>query len=194
MIDDDDDLDPGPVPGPDDEPTAAERAHARSFADLVDKVVAGRAPAAMPAEDRALIEVATVIRAASGAVELSAARRASIVEEALHRAVDKAAPATPGVTSITARRASRAPWVIAAVTSAVAIAAILALVLRPAPRAPAVAPIAEAPTLPQHLRSRPADPLIGAIPRDRSGDAAARIDAIFADRLDAYRELSLGGP
>lgn len=191
--DDDDELDPGAVPGPDDEPTAAERARARSFAELLDKVVAGRAPAAMPAEDRALIEVATVIRAASGAVELSAARRASIVEEALHRAVDKAPPTPSNVVSIASRRA-KTPWVIAAITSAVAIAAILALFLRPAPRAAEPTTTAAAPTLPQHLRSRPADPLIGAIPRARSGDAAARIDAIFADRLDGFRELSFGGP
>lgn len=191
--DDDDDLDPGPVPAPDDEPTAAERAHARSFAELVDKVVAGRAPAAMPAEDRALIEVATVIRAASGAVELPAARRAALVEEALHRAIDKSSPPSSGVIPIAARRSSRTPWIVAAVSSAVAIAAILVLFLRPAPRADISRPTA-ARELPQHLKSRPADALIGAIPKARSGDAAARIDAIFADRLDGFRELSFGGP
>ncbi len=188
--DDDDDLDPGPVPAPDAEPTTAERARARSFAELVDKVVAGRAPAAMPAEDRALIEVATMIRAASGAVELPAARRTALVEEALHRAVDKS-PAPPADV-VPFRRPSRTPWVIAAVTSAIAVAAILALIFRPAPR-PSTPIVDVAKPLPQHLRSRPADSLIGAIPRTRSGDAADRIDAIFADRLDGFRELSFGG-
>ncbi|MCA9680245.1 MAG: hypothetical protein KC464_34775, partial [Myxococcales bacterium] len=63
LPEDDDAFDPGPVPGPDDEPSPAERARARAFGELLDKVVAGRAPAAMPAEDRPLVEAATVIRA-----------------------------------------------------------------------------------------------------------------------------------
>jgi hypothetical protein len=46
--------------------------------------------------------------------------------------------------------------------------------------------------LPTALRSRSADDLVGVISRDRDGDAATRIDAIYADRLDGYRELSLG--
>ncbi|HVV85018.1 MAG TPA: hypothetical protein VHE35_18265, partial [Kofleriaceae bacterium] len=61
----------GPVPAPDAPPEPAERARARGFGDLVDKVLAGRAPAAVPAEDRALLEVATAIRAATHPVELS---------------------------------------------------------------------------------------------------------------------------
>ena len=39
--------------------------------------------------------------------------------------------------------------------------------------------------------SRPADALIGPIARDRAGDASARIDAIFADRLDGFRTRRL---
>jgi hypothetical protein len=57
-------------------------------------------------------------------------------------------------------------------------------------REPRHAPVARE-ELPAMLRSRPADELVGVISRDRDGDAATRIDAIYADRLDGYRELSL---
>src|SRR5690242_20322586 len=84
---DDNDFLTGPVPDPDAEATPAERAHAKTFADLVDKTLAGRTPPAMSADDRALLEVATVIRAASGEVELAASKRRSVVEDALRQAV-----------------------------------------------------------------------------------------------------------
>ena len=45
--------------------------------------------------------------------------------------------------------------------------------------------------VPSHWKPRPADALIGPISRDRAGDAATRIDAIYADRLDGYRERTL---
>jgi hypothetical protein len=35
--------------------------------------------------------------------------------------------------------------------------------------------------------------LIGPIARDRAGDASARIDEIFADRLDGFRGRQLEG-
>ena len=41
LPEDDDAFDPGPVPGPDDEPSPAERARARAFGELLDKVVDG---------------------------------------------------------------------------------------------------------------------------------------------------------
>jgi hypothetical protein len=50
------------------------------------------------------------------------------------------------------------------------------------------APVAEAAELPARWLSRPADPLIGPIARERAGDASGRIDHIFADRLDGFRE------
>jgi hypothetical protein len=190
----DDDL----IPEPDAEPTPAEKARARSFAELVDKVVAGRPPAAMSAEDRDLIEVATVIRAAHDRLELADARRASLVEQALHRAIDRggrttvppmksaavepASPAAPIPIESARRWRRRAPWIVSGVSMAVAAAAVLVLLLRPAPR----------PEMPAELRSRPSDPLIGEIPPERAGDAVSRIDTIFADRLDGYRQLSLG--
>ena len=187
---DDNDFLTGTVPDPDAEPTAAERAHAKTFAELVDKTLAGRTPPAMSADDRALLEVATVIRAATGKVELPASTRRSVVEDALRQAVGGAGAST--AIPITRGRARRwAPWAIAATSTLVAAAAVILLLLRPSPR-PAPAPQASLPTA---WTSRPTDPLFGPIERNQDGDAASRIDTIFADRLDGYRDhqLALGG-
>jgi hypothetical protein len=205
----DDDFDPDPVPDPDAEPTAAEKTRARAFADLVDKVVAGRPPAAMSADDRALVEVATVIRASQGLVDLPPQRKSALIEQALRGAVEKPRgheTVPPSVKpepepaielprdQLAERRARgpRAPWIVTGLATLVAAAAVLVMVgraPRPAPP-PAVEQRAE---LPEHHRSRPADALVGVIPQERAADASARIDAIFADRLDGYRELAFGG-
>jgi hypothetical protein len=187
----DDDALTGAVPDPDAEATPAERAHARRFAELVDKTLAGRTPPAMPADDRALIEVATVIRAAHGHAELAADRQRSLVEDALRQAIGSPGPAASVPLVASARRWQRAPWIIAGSTTLVAAAAVAALWLRPAQRPH---PVARAP-LPAEWTSRSADSLIGPIARDRAADASARIDAIFADRLDGYRarRLARGG-
>jgi hypothetical protein len=190
----DDDILTGPVPAPDAEPTAAERTHAKSFAGLVDKALAGnRMPPAMSADDRALLEVATVIRAAHGNAELSAAKRHSIVEDALRQAVGGVATSTSGnVTPIAqARRRKWAPWAIAAASTLVAAAALLLFWLRD-PRVQTQAVPETAQEIPVQWKSRPADRLIGPIARERVGDASTRIDAIFADRLDGYRDRTLG--
>lgn len=203
---DDGDLLSGPVPAPEVAPDPAERARARGFGDLVDKVLAGRAPAAVPADDRALLEVATAIRAATHPVELPAARRSQLVESALATAIDRRAGTRPGdPTRTTVRtvpiisiqrgaRARRLPWVVAGTASLVAAAAIALLATRPPRLAPT--PLASPATaaLPAEQRSRPADPLIGVIGRDRAGDAAARLDIIYADRLDGFRERTLSAP
>lgn len=184
---DDNDFLTGPVPEPEAEATPAERAHAKTFADLVDKTLAGRTPPAMSADDRALLEVATVIRAASGKVELPASTTRSLVEDALKQAVRAAGPST--VVPITRARRRWLPWTVASVSSVVAAAAIALLVVRTPPRA--AAPTAAA-VLPLDQRSRPTDSLFGPIARDRAGDATSRIDTIFADRLDGYRDRELG--
>jgi hypothetical protein len=195
--DDDDDLLDGPIPDPDAEPTAAERAHARAFAELVDKTMAGRTPPAMSADDRALLEVATVIRAASGQVELAASVRRSVVEDALEQAVGGVPAASAslggggGATPIAAAAAARRrwlPWSVAGVSTAVA-AAVVALWLGVGAR-PAKAP---AGTRRAVATVRSADELIGPIAREHAGDASDRIDAIFADRLDGYRAELYGG-
>jgi hypothetical protein len=181
----DDDILTGAVPEPDAEVTASERAQAKTFAELVDKTLAGRTPPAMSTDDRALLEVATVIRATHGGLELSAAKKRSLVEDALRRGIGGAASTTSGeVAPVTPIRSSRAkrwtPWVIASVSSALAAAAILMLWLR----APAHDHTAQA-------FSHDDDALIGPIAREHSGDASARIDAIFADRLDGFRDRRL---
>lgn len=185
MATQDDDTLTGRVPPPDAEPTPAELAHARRFAEVVDKALVGRAPAAMPADDRALLEVATVIRATHGGLELSASRQRAIVEDALRIAIG-ATSATP--IAHARRRRAWAPWAVAGASSAIAAAAVLLLWLRP-PHETKV-PVAE---VPAEQRSRPADALVGPIARDHAGDAAGRIDTIFADRLDGYRARRLGG-
>ena len=173
------------VPEPDAEATSAERAHAKTFAELVDKTLAGRTPPAMSADDRALLEVATVIRAASGNATLAASATRTIVEDALKQAVGGAGASLPGtsITPLARARARKLPWLVASASTLAAAAALLVLFLRP-PRTIERA----ATSVPTAWRSRPADALIGPIARDRSGDASARIDAIFADRLDGYRE------
>jgi len=205
------DPDQDPVPAPDDEPGAAEQAHARAFGDLIDRVVAGHgAPAAMSADDRALIEVATVIRGAAGRVALDGGRAASMIDDALAaagagerpRSASLPPPATDAarasdaaddaVIPITRRRRQLLPWSIAAVSAAVAAAAVAMLIVRRPP--PARVQPAAAPTLPEHDRSRPADALVGVIPRDQAGDAVDRIDTIYADRLDGYRDLAFTHP
>ena len=198
MTHDDQDTLSGPVPDPNAEPTAAERAHAKTFAEIVDKTLLGRTPPAMSADDRALLEVATVIRAASGNVELSATKQRSAVEDALRQAISTRGPATSGsmgsgsVVPIMRNRTRRfAPWAIAGASSLVAAAALIALWVR-APSGPrqraAPAPIA---AMPMEWRSRSADGLIGPIGREHSADASTRIDTIFADRLDGYRASRL---
>ena len=193
MATDDDDILTGPVPAPEAEATASERTRAKAFADLVDKSLAGRAtPPAMSADERALLEVATVIRAASGNVELTAGKRRSIVEDALRQAVGGAGAATSGsVVPISRARKRWVPWAIAGASTLVAAAAILLLWLRKptvveAPQDPVVVN-----TPPTEWTSRPADPLIGPISRERAGDAVSRIDTIYEDRLYGYRERQL---
>jgi hypothetical protein len=187
MSKNDDDILTAPVPEPDDEPTAAERAHAKTFADLVDKTLSGRTPPAMSADDRALLEVATVIRAASGNLELPAAKQRTVIEDALRQAIGGNVPSSSlSTTPITRARSRRLPWVIATSTSLVAAAAIVMLWVRTGTKPTVVGPAAGP-------RKQSVDALVGQISPERAYDAATRADAIFADRLDLYRERWLSG-
>jgi len=180
------------IPDPDVEPSPAELAHARRFAELVDKTLSGRTPPAMSADDRALLEVATVIRATHGAVELAASKQRAAVEDALRQAIG-ASPAGGGSVTPIARartRMRRAPWIVAGTTTLVAAAAIAMLWLRTPGGAGRGNPVARR-AVPEEWTSRPADSLVGPIARDHAGDAGARIDAIFADRLDGFRTRRL---
>lgn len=182
----DDDILSGPVPDPDADVTPSERAHAKTFAELVEKTLAGRTPPAMSADDRALLEVATVIRAAHGGLDLAANKKRSIVEDALRQAVGGVAATTSGgVAPIPISRARRwAPWGVASASMAIAAAAIVVLWLRVpvGPSAPSHQETAEVESL---------DALVGPIAREHAADASSRIDIIFADRLDGYRERAL---
>lgn len=194
MATQDDDFLTSPVPEPDAEATPSERAHAKTFADIVDKALLGRPPVAMSADDRALLEVATVIRASHGEVTLAPAMQRSIVEDALARALGQVsgegAGSTAAVTPITRARSRRwVPWTIAGVSTLVAAAAVLLLWLRVPPTT--VVTVETAASVPTSWTSRPADPLIGPIAREHAGEASARIDYIFADRLDGFRERRL---
>ena len=179
MATQDDDTLTGAVPDPDTEPTPTELARARRFADLVDKTLSGRTPPAMSADDRALLEVATVIRATSGGLELAPSAARAVVEAA--------GASTGPVMQMPIRRWT--PWAIAGASTLAAAAAIAMLWLRGPATGPSVAHV------PPEWTSRSADPLVGPIARERAGDASARIDAIFADRLDGFRarRLARGG-
>lgn len=189
------------VPDPDAEPTTAERARAKAFSELLDKTFAsGRMPPAMSADDRALLEVATVIRATSGALELGASKQRNIVEEALRQAIGgNAATSLPSVGApVIPIKRRWVPWAIAGASSLVAAAAIvLMIVRRPAPIAPATAEV------PTHWKSRSADSLIGRIneckpDQDRLECAkiatvktSSRMDHIFSDRMQGYRDRQM---
>jgi len=184
---DKDDILTGPVPEPDAEPTASERAHAKTFADLVDKTLSGRTPPAMSADDRALLEVATVIRAAHGKVELPESRQRSAIEDALRSRVSAPSSGVVPITRSISFLGARAPWIVAGVSALCAAAAILLWLRAPKPTAAVAAKI------PTAWKSRPTDALIGTITREHAGEASTRIDTIFADRMDGYRDRRLTG-
>jgi hypothetical protein len=197
--DDRDDL----TPAPDAPVSASERAQAESFAGHVDAMLAGEPlPPAMSSDERALLEVATAVHAAHRDAPLDEARRRALIDDVPGQGAGAARPATaePGaadgatVTPIGPRLRGRVwrglPWSVAVAAAAAAL--VLALGRPATPPQPAPAAVAEAP-VPAHLTSRPADALIGRIPRADAGDASARIDAIYADRMSGYRSLRLRG-
>ena len=191
MATQDDDTLTGAVPDPETEPTTAELAHARRFAELVDKTLSGRTPPAVSADDRALLEVATVVRAAHGKLELAPGKQRSLVEDALRQAIGGGAASSGSTVPIARARGRRwTPWIVAGASTLVAAAAIAMLWLR----GPQVQVVRQAQT-PAEWRSRSADALVGPITREQAGGALSRIDTIFADRLDGFRarRLTRGG-
>lgn len=234
-----DDSTDDPTRSPDEPATPAEKAQAASFAKLIDQLVAGDdLPPAMASDDRALIEVAAIVRAGVRDVELETARRERLIEQALAQAGKKLAQAdlralpaegggshgAPGTTAqvsasmppaghgsgeppgepagapglasdpvdLDAYRRKRLtriiPWAIA---TAAAAAALFMMLRQPALPTRAT-PEAE-PRVSVVHRSRPADALIGQIPRERADWASERLDIIYADRLAGYRNLRLQG-
>jgi hypothetical protein len=194
---------------PGDAVTAAERTRAEGFARLVEGLLAGEPmPPAMDSDDRALLEAATMVVASTQDVGLSAERSRALVDEAIEGALtgsrrlgtetpeDSEAgagePEETDIINLGRRRSDRLvrtlPWVVATVAAA---AAILLFITRPKDLGePARQAAAELD--PAHF-SRPADPLIGRIPRQKADQASSRLDAINADRLAGYRDLQLAG-
>jgi hypothetical protein len=76
----------------------------------------------------------------------------------------------------------RGPWMVAAMSAAVAIVLVLADPVRKQ----------EAPPAAKAARPTP-DQLVGRIDEKDSGDASRRLDVLYADRLTGYRSTKLGG-
>ncbi len=191
VIDDDDGrLDA--IPDPDDAASSSERLRAAQFASLLDHDAAGALPAALALEARHNLEMAVAVQAVAGHHQLNDAEANAMVANVLRNAMAPVVQ-TPVVDQLAAQRQrkqphsaaakSRMPWIIAAASTLVAAAALMMLMLRPTvtPGTSAAVPP------PRAWQSRPADALIGAINRAEAGDAAKRMDAIYADRLDGYR-------
>jgi len=177
------------IPDPDAPETRAEKAKARAFAELVDGVLADAAPPpALAADERNLLEMATMVRAASSdAYDLAPARRRRLIDDALAAGAGIATDTdtVPGDELGTRRAAKLAPWLAVAVAAAAA----LFFALRP-PRTVAPTPrTVEVIELPAAQRSRTADSLVGRIERPHAGDASARLDAIYADRSAGFRAV-----
>jgi hypothetical protein len=175
------------------EPTAEEIARAGSLAKLVDRLLAGSPPPpALPAEDRVLLDAATMIHSAHVRAELGARQVNALVADALGGdrgrvlAFPDKAEASAGEVIDLRSRSRRIGLITASVLAVAAAAAAVWFFVTARPQAPVVA----APTLPTIMRSRSAGPLIGQpIPTAASADARARLDLVFADRLAGYREV-----
>lgn len=163
-----------------------ERREARAaelLGERVDDLIAGRpAPAVLPAEERALLEMAGQIHASARTTPLGEARRTAIVEGAL-------AGRVPGRAPPARARPRRAALVWGSLgLTALAAAAAIALYLGPRRPEATLRPAVLAP----ELCSRPTDALVGRIARAQAGAARTRIDIIYADRVAGYRQLKLG--
>ncbi len=190
VVDDDDRRDA--IPEPDDAASSSERMRAAQFASLLEDDAAGALPAALALEARHNLEMAVAVQAIAGHHQLDDAEANAMVANVLRNAMAPVVQ-TPAVDQLAAQRQrkqphraaakSRMPWIIAAASTLVAAAALMMLMLRPT-----VTPgISAAVPPPLAWQSRPADALVGAIDRAQAGNAAMRIDAIYADRLDGYR-------
>lgn len=161
--------------GEDPAPTDEELRQARELSSAVDRLLAGESVAAP--DD--LLQASGMIRASFREERLAEERRDELIQQAMRQALGR--PAT----------AARRPRL--AVASVVALAASLVLVVaaglivwsggpsrRHAPR----------PELPPQLLSRSSNALMGRPFTDRAG-ASSRLDLVFADRMNGYRQVVL---
>lgn len=184
------------VPDVDDPPSPAELAHAASFAALLDKAEHQRLPAALDTDERALLETATVLRAAGGELRLDERARHELITSVLEATAEaRRAAHGAGVRRVSSPmrahpppgkswRWRAMPWALAAASMA---AAATALWLRVPPQVV----VHRAAPVPAAFTSRPTDAVVGEISRAASGEAARRIDSIYSDRLDGYRTSAL---
>lgn len=185
------------VPDVDDPPSPAELAHAASFAALLDKAERQRLPPALDTDERALLETATVLRAAGGELHLDERARNELITSVLEATAEarraahgagvrrvstpmRAHPPPPGKSW----RWRAMPWALAAASMAAAASALWL-------RVPQQVVVQRAAPVPAAFTSRPADAVVGEISRAASGEAARRIDSIYSDRLDGYRTSAL---
>jgi len=187
------------IPGPDVPESEAERARARSFARLIDGLIAGgQPPPALDADDRELLDTAALVRASVREASLADDKRKAVIDRAFADALGLAPAPVPadggGATPLRPRRARPLyrvlPWSMAAVAAAAAIAL---AVTRPTARTRTVETVVEQPALADSQRSRPADPLVGRIDKAHADRTSDRIDLIVADRMAGYRSLYLSG-
>lgn len=185
------------VPEADAPPSAAELARAAGFAALLEKAERQSLPPALDTDERALLETATVLRAAGGEVGLDERARQALVASVLEATAEarraahgagvrrvstpmRAHPAPPGKSW----RWRAMPWALAAASMAAAASALWL-------RVPREVVVHRAAPVPATFTSRPADAVVGEISRNASGEAARRIDSIYSDRLDGYRATAL---
>jgi hypothetical protein len=185
------------VPAPEVEASAEEQSAARRFAELVDKVQSEQTlPPALDLDDRELLEVAGMISASTNERQLSEERLRSIVDQAVQKALgmEPAEPEQLGESELDRARSRRNARLAGGAVALVCAAAALLFFLRT--RDPA-APSSSAPVATNPVRwderhtSRPADELVGQIPRAEAGMASKRIDRIYSDRMSGYRDLQL---
>lgn len=213
-----------PTPAPDAPPDPEEMAQAAAFAGLIDSVVGdasdGALPPVMDPDQRALAEVAGIVKASTRDIELGAERRSQLIDQALGQALasihgdvvdlvgrveqerdDAAEPDDDrgsagdrrAVSDLASFRRKRLATIVPWAVAGLAAAAALILLLN-RPTDPISGPeVVEAKNLPAELQSRPSDELIGEIPRDRVEYARERTDRIYADRMAGYRSLRFGG-
>lgn len=153
---------------------------------LVDQALENAVLGRRPSEPGIVAEVSAVGRVA-------ALRPGPAADRAPGRdGDDRAAQSATDLVRARRRRADRVlrnlPWAVASLAAA---AAVVLFITRPVEP---TAPVSRAVERPLRLgvanTSRPADPLIGIIARPDAGRASERLDVLFADRMDGYRDLT----
>jgi hypothetical protein len=171
------------VPEPDDASTSSERMRAAQFANLLDDNAKAAASPALEISVRQTLETAVALQASAGHSSLSNQQANDMVSAVLSSVIAQP-KAVDDVSAMKLRRQQKnrtiTPWLVAASSAVVAAAAVVFMMIRPTPSQTNR-------TLPLAWQSRPSDAVVGVIDRQHSGDAIARIDAIYQDRLDGYR-------